>query len=155
MLTKTTECAIRCLIYLGLHSGQAPLSPRYIAQALDLSPTYLAKVCNLLVRAQIVRSHRGVQGGIILSRDPKAITLLEIVEACQGKIVGDYCEDGHPLKDVCAFHESMLEVHEALLGILSRWTLDALIRKPEPVKSASGKVNCRMARLYRQDKKTR
>ncbi len=41
MLTKTSMSASRTLTYLGLHSDGGPYSPRYLAQRLGESPTYL------------------------------------------------------------------------------------------------------------------
>ena len=59
MLTKTTISAIRTLTYLGLHAGdKVPLSPRYLAEELGESPTYLAKVVRHLVKVGILRASR-------------------------------------------------------------------------------------------------
>ena len=83
MLTKTTVAAIRTLIHIGLNPAGAPLSIRHIAEQLGESPNYLAKVTRNLVKAGIIRAHRGVTGGIGLNRPPKTVTLPAIVEAFQ------------------------------------------------------------------------
>lgn len=132
MLTKTTVTAIRTLMYVGLHPGGEPMSIRTIAESLGESPTYLAKVTRHLVKAGILRAHLGVSGGIELNRQPTAISLRAIVEACQGLILGDFCQDTPTTEGVCAFHAAALELHEATIGVLERWTLDHFICRPEP-----------------------
>ncbi len=126
MLNQTTECAIKVLIYLSLMDMEHPVSPKRLAEELKESPSYMAKVTGLLVKAGILRAHRGVGGGVTLVRMSKDITLFEIVEACQGKILGDYCQDSASLHEVCSFHKAMHEIHQATTLIMKKWTLSAL-----------------------------
>ena len=58
MFTKTTLSALRMLTLLGLREEAGPHSPRALAETIRESPTYLAKVVRLLVRAGI-----GCSGG--------------------------------------------------------------------------------------------
>lgn len=132
MLTKTSLSAVRALAFLAYQRREQPWSPRSIAQQLGESPTYLAKVVRHLVRAGILKAHRGVTGGVVLLQPPEAISLLAIVEACQGRILGDFCSDADDLGKVCAFHRAGAELHRAIVGVLSRWTLADLLAKPRP-----------------------
>lgn len=132
MLTKTTLSAIRELIHLAAAPEGKPLSPRTIAERLGLSPTYTAKVTALLARARILQAHRGAQGGVTLARRPESITLLEIFEACQGKVVGDHCQSGVPPEHSCSFHRVAVELHQAIVEILSAWSLADLMDRPAP-----------------------
>ena len=133
MLTKTTISAVRALIYLGHRANDEPVSPRHMAQQLAESPTYLAKVARLLVRTGILRARRGVTGGVLLARQPQDITLLAIVEACQGTLLGDYCGGTEDANAGCAFHQAGAELHHAIVGVLSQWTLAALLSRPCPL----------------------
>ena len=143
MLTKTTVSALRALIYLARRQDQACLSPRRIAQALDESPTYLAKSLRHLVKTGILRAEKGVHGGVRLGRQPANVTLLAIVEACQGAIVGDFCQASWPSCSSCGFHHAALDLHEAITGALSRWTLDQFIAVPSGGEVVQG-ANCLM-----------
>ncbi len=145
MLTKTSETAIQALLYLVVSKTDNPMPPAQIAEKLGASPSYLAKICTLLVKADLLRAARGVKGGVVFSRPPEQITLLEIVEACQGKILGDYCQEyGHP-EQVCGFHQAMADLHEQIVGTLRRWTLGAMAVQPQPVPELRPLVHCRMA----------
>jgi Rrf2 family protein len=130
VLTKTTVTAIRALVHIGLNRHGEPLSVRRIAAALGESPTYTAKVARRLARAGVLRVHRGVLGGIELGRPADTITLLEIVEACQGTILADFCQKTTTLAGTCAFHVASAELHQAIVGVLARWTVAQLVRRP-------------------------
>lgn len=145
VLTKTSLSAIRALVYLGFRNPEEPLPPRRIALELGESPTYLAKVIRYLVRAGILRAHRGVGGGVVLHRDPQTVTLRAIVEACQGTILGDFCNATEDLSQVCALHRAGAELHRAIVGILDRWTLADFLARPEPSPWLRGKVPCFLA----------
>jgi Rrf2 family nitric oxide-sensitive transcriptional repressor len=130
MLSKTTVSALRALIYLAGREDQACLSPRRIAEALNESPTYLAKSLRHLVKTGILRAEKGVHGGVRLGRQPATVTLLAIVEACQGAIAGDFCQASWASCSSCGFHNAALDLHNAITGALSRWTLDQFIAVP-------------------------
>ncbi|MBX7255622.1 MAG: Rrf2 family transcriptional regulator [Candidatus Hydrogenedentes bacterium] len=145
MLTKTSEIAVQTLIILSRRNDITPVSPRELAAHLKASPTYMAKVTGLLVKANLLLAHRGVHGGVSLSRPTSQITLLEVVEACQGRILGDYCQDGASSKVVCAFHAAMLELHQAIIGTLGRWTVEDIEKKTLPSPPLRGLVRCKMS----------
>jgi Rrf2 family protein len=151
MLTKTTISVIRALTYLGSQGQGVVLSPRHIAERLGESPTYLAKVMRLAVRADILRAQRGVNGGVVLHRPPRDISLLAIVEACQGAILGRFCEDTMELKRTCAFHRAAAELHRAMVRVMSHWTLQHFIEKPGPDKTLKKQVQCWMETIPRGD----
>ncbi len=144
MLGKTSISAIRALLFLAQQSDDGWWSPRRLAAELGESPTYLAKVLRHLVKAGILDVARGVHGGVHLLRRPREITLLEVVEACQGAIVGDYCRSCRPESDVCAFHQAALELHTAIERLLGRWTLERLLVKPETRTPGRGVIPCLM-----------
>ena len=145
MLTKTTLTGIKALIFLGLRGRDAPVAPREIANHLGTSPTYLSKITSILVKADILSSHRGPYGGVTISRPTSSITLLEIIESCQGRVTGDYCQGVEDLQSVCAFHQAMQEAHQAIIQVFSRWSLADLIERLSPGKNLGDGVSCLMA----------
>lgn len=149
MLTKTSETAIFALLYLHREGNGAPVPPTQIAEDLGASASYMAKVSALLTKAGLLRAHRGVKGGVTLNRPAAAISLLEVVEACQGKILADYCQEADQIEWVCAYHHAMYDLHRAFVGVLARWTLADIDAKPEPSKQLLGKVRCRLGCLHK------
>jgi Rrf2 family protein len=54
-----------------------------VAEATRVPPAYLSKVLQALSRGGIVKSQRGVGGGISLARPPEDLTILEVVNAVE------------------------------------------------------------------------
>ena len=83
-LSKKSRYGLRALIDLAVNSRTELVSLGSIAQRNDISAQYLEHVFTALRKAQIVKSIKGSQGGYILERDPKEITVAQIVEALEG-----------------------------------------------------------------------
>jgi len=145
MLGKTSVSALRTLLLLAQQETTICWSPRRLAETLGESPTYLAKVVRHMVKAGILDAEKGVKGGVRLSQPPNSVTLLSVVEACQGTIVGDFCKSNRPPVSYCSFHRAALELHEAITGVLARWTIADLLAKPSSAGELAGGVTCLMA----------
>lgn len=145
MLSQTSELAIRTLLFLALQGNHTPLSPPQISRCLECSTSYLAKTLRLLVRAGILRSVRGAHGGVLLAREPAEITLLDIVQACQGLLIANYCSEIENKREpVCSFHRAMRELYSANVDVLSRWTLADLLHHPASEPTGSPDPPCKM-----------
>ena len=144
MLTETSVAAVRVLVHLALKSESEPISARQFAADLGLSPSYLAKIIHLLTRAGFLVAHRGARGGATLASKPKQIRLLDVVETCQSPILADFCTATGRLNQVCAFHRAMAELHDAMIEVLSRWTVADMAAKPGPSAALAKKGACRM-----------
>jgi Rrf2 family nitric oxide-sensitive transcriptional repressor len=80
MFSQTVEYALRAVVHLS-HEAPAARTTEEIAKATRVPQAYLAKVLQGLVQAGIVRSQRGVGGGIALVKNPRDLTILEVVNA--------------------------------------------------------------------------
>lgn len=149
MLTQTAELGIQLMLYLALRPGTAPVPPRVMAEQAGASPTYAAKVTGQLVKAGLLRAQRGAHGGVVLAREPAKINLLEIVEACQGVILGDYCQPYEDLSATCAYHQAMAELHAALTSVLTSWTLAMIAVRPCPHEALRPLVKCKLGWVTR------
>lgn len=58
-----------------------------IARKIEVSQGYVDQIISLMLKSKIVRSFRGKSGGFALSKDPDKISLLEIIESIDGKII--------------------------------------------------------------------
>ncbi len=148
MLTKTSEVGIQILVYLAAVDSDRPISPKKIAADLNHSPSYLSKITGQLVKANILAAHRGVQGGVTLGREPGTITLLDIVQALQGLITGNYCDQAvqHP-EPVCAFHVAMRQIHNITVETLAKWSVADLLANPVSLEPVLKGPPCKMEAL--------
>lgn len=83
-LSKKSRYGLRALIDLAVNSRTELVSLGSIAQRNDISAQYLEHVFSALRKGHIVKSMKGSQGGYFLKRDPKEITVAQIVEALEG-----------------------------------------------------------------------
>lgn len=74
-----------------LQAGDTPISIRTIAKKYELSFSFLQKVAHFLKKAGIITAHRGKEGGYVLSKNPKEISLQHIIETLEGPIVFAQC----------------------------------------------------------------
>ena len=82
--TKAEEYGMFGVLYLA-EKDRAVVTPlSEISDAQNIPEKFLAKIFQSLSKAGIVRSHRGVRGGFTLSRDPRDITVKEVLETIQG-----------------------------------------------------------------------
>lgn len=62
-----------------------------IAESASVPQRFTLKILGKLVTSGLVVSKKGANGGYALSRDPKEITLLDILEVIEGPIVMSKC----------------------------------------------------------------
>ncbi|MEF3190959.1 MAG: Rrf2 family transcriptional regulator [Campylobacterales bacterium] len=75
---------VAAMAELARYWGSGVVQIGRIAHALDLSQNYMEQIFGALRKAGLVESVRGAQGGYRLSREPAAITVLEILEVLEG-----------------------------------------------------------------------
>ncbi|QEL19970.1 RrF2 family transcriptional regulator [Limnoglobus roseus] len=80
MFSQTVEYALRAVVFLAQNPERSRTTEQ-VAEATKVPPAYLAKIVQGLVRGGIVRSQRGVGGGVMLARLPDELTILEVVNA--------------------------------------------------------------------------
>jgi Rrf2 family protein len=80
MISQTAEYALRAVVWLASRPEEA-FTARALAVLIHVPPGYLAKVMNSLVRARILVSQRGRNGGFRLRGDASKISVLDIVDA--------------------------------------------------------------------------
>lgn len=78
MLSQTVEYALRAVVHLASISP-ASCKTSELAEVTQVPAAYLSKVVQSLAREGILHSQRGLGGGVSLARDPKKLTILDIV----------------------------------------------------------------------------
>jgi Rrf2 family protein len=87
-LTRASDYALGALVHLVRAGDGGPVPSHLIADAHGIPERFLVKVLRPLVNAGILRSVKGPGGGYRLGRAPKEVSLLEVVEAVDGRIRG-------------------------------------------------------------------
>ena len=153
LLTKTTEIAIQCLVLLARLPKGSLITPQPISIALGSSSSYTSKILRSLAKANLLESHRGASGGFSLARDPQEISLLQVVEACEGAIVGNYCRqfpNPDQISKTCGFHQAMHEFEEGVKALLDKWTIEEISTRP--LSEEQDAPDCKLRRILVAEK---
>lgn len=90
-LTRAGEYAVRCVLYLAKKGKGELVSRKEVAEKTDTPDQFLAKIAQLLAKARIIEIVQGAAGGYRLLKEPRDITLLEVVEHVIGNISLNDC----------------------------------------------------------------
>lgn len=87
------EWSIHCVMLLGTLPERATLSGKALAQFHGVPESYLLKHLKALAASKVLESVTGPRGGYRLARAPQEITLLDVVDAVEGKKPAFRCTD--------------------------------------------------------------
>ena len=90
-ITRQADYAVRAVLHLARINGSQRAATSQVAQEQHIPPSFLAKIISQLSIAGLLHTSRGARGGVTLAREPKAITLLEVIEAIDGPIMLNEC----------------------------------------------------------------
>ncbi|MFO7765138.1 MAG: Rrf2 family transcriptional regulator [Pelovirga sp.] len=134
VITRATEYAIRTIIYLAQQPRDKVVLKKDICRTQEVTPAFLTKILQPLIKSGIVSSQRGVGGGFMLARDPEQITLLDVFKAQEGELKLNHCliDSEFCARDAfCAAHEIWEEAQQALSSVLLRYSIGDIVRRQE------------------------
>ena len=82
MFSQTVDYALRAIVTIAQHDGK-PCTAQQISQITQVPAPYLSKLMQGLVRAGLTSSQRGLHGGFVLAKDPKDLTIWEVIDAVE------------------------------------------------------------------------
>ncbi len=93
-ITTKSPYALRALAELARSGGAGPVPIGELARRRNVPVQFLEQLFATLRRAGVLRSQRGVKGGYSFARDPRELTVLEIVELLEGELGADAADSG-------------------------------------------------------------
>src|SRR6266852_515551 len=90
-ITRAGEYGVLGLLHLARRGTERMVMIDEISREEKIPKSFLAKIFQGLAKAGLVRSYRGAGGGFALAKKPEVITVLEIIEAIEGKIAFQRC----------------------------------------------------------------
>ncbi len=133
MLGKTTEYAIRALVYIYIQNmeGERP-GFKEIAKMIDSPEQFTGKVLQNLARAELVSSMKGRGGGFFFNEPTNLITLFKVIEAIEGREYFSKCGFGLKHCDVdnpCPLHDDYAHVRNSFFKMVNERTIQSLANK--------------------------
>ena len=148
------EYGLRCLVQLAHTqvSGRS-LTLNQIAEREGLSVAKAGKLMGILVRAGLVQSQRGANGGYTLARPASEIRLNEVIRVLDEDTVDLFCQTHTGVLDTC-IHTSdcgirpvIVGLHEIVQSALSEITLAQLIGTEATVDATLHQIQSLQTRL--------
>ena len=154
-LSTTTRYGLRALTDLCVQQQGAPVSVSDIARRQNIPVNYLEQLFAKLRRSNILKSVRGAQGGYLLARPAKEITVSEVIAALGEEILFGSCqsEKGCANAPTCSTFDLWNRLRISIDGILDGTTLEDLAKKDRALRARKTVDSLRRAAVARAVKR--
>lgn len=146
MISITAEYALRAVVFLGREPGRA-WTTQQVAEATHVPVSYLSKVLQALVRAEVIQSVRGIYGGYQLAGPATTLTALEIINSVDPIRRIRRCPLGlnqHSVR-LCPLHRRVDEAIALAERAFADTTIGELLAEPDKHEGCSFPGNGRRA----------
>jgi len=130
-LSTRTRYGTRAIYEIARRFKQGPTKRKDIVKKQNISRGYLENILSLLRAANIVKAIRGAGGGFELNRDPREISMFEIIEALEGTICPVGCVDNPqacPNQETCVSRPLWRIMYNAEKSALENISLDEFVK---------------------------
>jgi len=130
-LSKSSQYAIRILAYMA-DNPDLHLNATFLSEQLDIPYKFLTKIMTELVKADLIISIRGREGGYAFAKTPSKIIINEILEIFHDSIEDEQCVLGIGFCDgvcKCALHDQWMEPKLLLQKMFRESTLEKIAGK--------------------------
>lgn len=126
-LLRYTDYTLRVLIYLAARSDRRATIAD-IAADFQVSHNHLTKIVHRLAGGGYLSTSRGKGGGMVLAREPEAISVGEVVRFAEGTLDMVEClQPRCPIVGGCRLREVFGEARDAFLATLDRYSVGDLV----------------------------
>jgi Rrf2 family protein len=122
-LTKKADYGLMAMKHLAERAQEGACSAKDVADAYGIPSEALAKILQRLVKAGLLHSQHGTNGGYTLARQPSQISAFEVIRAIDGPLFITSCvtvrgECGQT--DRCTIREPLRRVNQSIEDVLRR-----------------------------------
>lgn len=136
MLSSSCKYGIRAVTYIASKSkDNTKIGIKQISEDLNLPTPFLAKILQLHAKQKILSSSKGPHGGFSLLKDPKEITLLDIIMTIDGNdllenciIHNTTCSRVGEENLTCPIHEEYSKLRANLVKLFGKKTIYSLVK---------------------------
>jgi Rrf2 family protein len=142
MMSKKCKYALKALIHLGKEYGGGNVLTDHIAKTEHIPKKFLELILLDLKHGGYVQSKQGIGGGYHLVQEPRSITLADIyrffdgaiaLQPCVSQKFHEKCEDC-PDEELCHLKPAFSEIREKTFEIMTKITLESLLRQPRKLR---------------------
>jgi Rrf2 family protein len=128
-LTKKADYGLMAMKHLAERAPHGACSAKDVADAYGIPQEALAKILQRLVKAGLLHSQHGTNGGYTLARDPATISAFEVIRAIDGPLFITSCitvRGECDQTDRCTIREPLRRVNESIEQVLRRISISAM-----------------------------
>ena len=133
MLSKSTEYAIRALVFIQLCNWEEKRpGVGEIAKEIEAPEAYTAKILQTLTKNKLLNSMKGRGGGFFYDENQSSLTLYDVIHAVEGDACFHkcgfglkQCNDNNP----CPFHDKYKFLRDGFLEIVKTETIKSFSEK--------------------------
>lgn len=125
-VSTRSRYGLKAVQYLATFAGEV-LPITKISTDLGISQDYLEQLFRPLKKANIVETTRGVQGGYSLAREPRDITVGEVLRVLEDNLRIVACVAQAPCQKNCPTKDVWDKVYVAINETLDKITLDQMV----------------------------
>ena len=144
-LTRRADYAVRIMLELGDKAENGQRVPAtQVAQNASIPLPFLRKIAVDLVRAGLVLTYSGPNGGLTLAQPVASINLVHILEAIEGPICLNTClvrPKECPRDHICPAHNFLGRLQTNLIQQLQDATLDKLVAEKRELEQQTQRLN--------------
>ncbi|QAA33800.1 MULTISPECIES: RrF2 family transcriptional regulator [Clostridium] len=141
-LSTKGRYGVKAMVDLAINYGEAPVSIKTISERQSISEYYLEQLFSPLRKAKLIKSIRGAQGGYVLNKEPKDITVADIMDVLEGPIEISDCVDGVVCDNVdcCATRLLWKKIKDSLDEVMESVTLQDIVNDYNGIKSKQSSI---------------
>ncbi|WDV44133.1 Rrf2 family transcriptional regulator [Clostridiaceae bacterium M8S5] len=136
-LSTKGRYGLKAMFELALYYGKGPLSIKDIADKQDLSENYLEQLISTLKKRGLVKSIRGAQGGYLLTKPPKEITVGVVIRALEGEIKISDCiadeDNACERESFCVTKNVWIKIRDSINDTIDNITLEDMVNEYEDI----------------------
>ncbi|MDQ0271658.1 RrF2 family transcriptional regulator [Cytobacillus purgationiresistens] len=125
--SKATNYALHTMVYLAAVSPDKRLGVQQLAERFDVSPTYLSKILTKLVKAGMIASVSGANGGYKLKPSWEKISFMDVIDAIEGSDSLFDCNLNH--QSDCVIQQVMESAEEEMENKLKKQKIADIAKK--------------------------
>lgn len=125
MLSQTAMYAVKAMGFIANYGKNESVLSKVIAHEMDIPQNFLSKIMHRLVQEGFLRSTRGTNGGFILTKDPKKISMRDIAGLFMNLSDLKRCFLGLPeCNGSCSLHKQWMPIADRFLRMLEKTSID-------------------------------
>ncbi|KEI01514.1 Rrf2 family transcriptional regulator [Clostridium botulinum] len=140
-LSTKGRYGVRAMVDLAINYGESPVSIKSIAGRQNISELYLEQLFSPLRKAKLIKSVRGAQGGYVLNKHPKEISVSDIIDVLEGPIEISSCIDSGECNniEVCPTRLLWEKIKNSIDEVIQSITLQDMANDYKRLKNRSVK----------------